>query len=78
MKTVYVLEENAWLIYEDLHGRLFVAGTVDNYTELCITVPWNFTAELFPTNKTTSLRTCFTPRTSIPVTNGASITILKS
>lgn len=45
MKTVYVLEENAWLIYEDLHGRLFVACTVDNYGELCIMVPGNFTAK---------------------------------
>lgn len=39
MKTVYVQEDNAWLIYEDLHGRLFAACTVDNYGELCIMAP---------------------------------------
>lgn len=74
MKMVYVLEENAWLIYEDLHGRLFVTCTVDNNGELCIMVPWNFTAKQSHRSQPNTVHTCFTPWTSIPITNSASIT----
>lgn len=78
MKMVYALEENAWLIYEDLHGRLFVACTVDNYGELCITAPWNFTAKQSPSSHATTVHTCFTLKTSIPLTNSAPITVQKT
>lgn len=59
MKTLYVLEQNAWLIYEDLHGWLFVACAVDNYGELCIMVPWNFTAKQSHRSQLNTVHTCF-------------------
>lgn len=77
MKTGYVQEDNAWLIYEDLHGRLFVACTVDNYGELCIMTPRDFAGKQAPSSQLTTVHTCFTRRTSIPVANRASITIQK-